>query len=270
LRKLCEWLKYLLEIVIIGVVLLDNKINILIPMAGRGARFLDKGFTTPKPFILINGKPMIRHVLEAFNVSKYKPCYIFVVREEYLSDATCVEHLENLKKDFDIKICVDKWIEGPAASAIAAHRHINNETPLLMSQCDEAISISIDDMMDDVVARSLDGILPVFQADGDRWGYVKTDADGLAVETAEKRQISRNATVGWFFFTKGKDFVSSILDVFAENNRVNNEFYVCPCYNHLIKENKRIGIMHTSENERFGLGTPEEVERYINKMAKIG
>jgi NDP-sugar pyrophosphorylase family protein len=39
-------------------------LNIVIPMAGAGSRFVDAGYTVPKPFIDVLGKPMIYHVLE--------------------------------------------------------------------------------------------------------------------------------------------------------------------------------------------------------------
>lgn len=39
-------------------------INIVIPMAGLGSRFAKEGYEKPKPFIDVNGKPMIVRVLE--------------------------------------------------------------------------------------------------------------------------------------------------------------------------------------------------------------
>ena len=38
--------------------------KIIIPMAGLGSRFTEQGYTDPKPFINVNGKPMIRRVVE--------------------------------------------------------------------------------------------------------------------------------------------------------------------------------------------------------------
>ena len=38
--------------------------NILIPMAGEGSRFVKEGYTFPKPLIDVSGKPMIQSVVE--------------------------------------------------------------------------------------------------------------------------------------------------------------------------------------------------------------
>jgi predicted HAD superfamily phosphohydrolase YqeG len=42
----------------------DNKLNVLIPMAGAGSRFAQAGYTFPKPLIDVKGKPMIQVVTE--------------------------------------------------------------------------------------------------------------------------------------------------------------------------------------------------------------
>jgi len=46
----------------------DNKMNVLIPMAGAGKRFFDAGYIFPKPLIEIDNKPMIQWVIESLNL----------------------------------------------------------------------------------------------------------------------------------------------------------------------------------------------------------
>ena len=45
--------------------------------------------------------------------------------------------------------------------------------------------------------------------------------------------------------------------------RTNNEFYVCPVYNEAIADGKKILPYHVKE--MWGLGTPEELDKYLNK-----
>ena len=40
----------------------DNKMNVLIPMAGAGKRFADAGYIFPKLLIEINNKPMKKNI----------------------------------------------------------------------------------------------------------------------------------------------------------------------------------------------------------------
>ena len=68
--------------------------------------------------------------------------------------------------------------------------------------------------------------------------FAKIDSKGLVVEVKEKEPISDIATVGIYMFKKGKFFVENALDMIVRNDRVNNEFYVCPVYNYLINNKK--------------------------------
>jgi NDP-sugar pyrophosphorylase family protein len=54
--------------------------NILIPMAGLGSRFADKGYSLPKPLIKFLGKPMIQHVVESLSLEGH---YIFLVQKAH-------------------------------------------------------------------------------------------------------------------------------------------------------------------------------------------
>jgi len=49
-----------------------------------------------------------------------------------------------------------------------------------------------------------------------------------------------------------------------KNIRTNNEFYVAPVYNELIQNGKK--ILHYPIAEMRGMGTPEDLQRFIEKM----
>jgi hypothetical protein len=51
----------------------------------------------------------------------------------------------------------------------------------------------------------------------------------------------------------------------AKNLRVNNEFYVAPCYNELIAEGAKVITVKTGveRNGMYGLGIPEDLEFFI-------
>ena len=59
----------------------DNKLNILIPMAGAGSRFEKAGYTFPKPLIDVNGEPMIKIVVDNLNIDGN---YIFIVQKNHI------------------------------------------------------------------------------------------------------------------------------------------------------------------------------------------
>ena len=61
-------------------------INIVIPMAGLGSRFVNAGYDKPKPFIDVKGVPMIVRVLE--NLKYPNARYIIIARKEHLVKET--------------------------------------------------------------------------------------------------------------------------------------------------------------------------------------
>ena len=88
----------------------------------------------------------------------------------------------------------------------------------------------------------------------------------MVIEVAEKNVISKNATVGVYYWKKGSDYVKYAKQMIKKNIRVNNEFYVCPVYNEAIKDKKKIAIEMVKK--MHGLGTPEDLNsflRYIDK-----
>jgi hypothetical protein len=95
---------------------------------------------------------------------------------------------------------------------------------------------------------------------------VKIDDNGIAMEVAEKNPISNKATVGFYYWKKGSDFVKYSENMIEKNTRVNNEFYVCPVFNEAVNDNKIIRTFQISE--MWGLGTPEDLNFYLENYEK--
>ena len=56
-----------------------NKPTLLIPMAGKGQRFVDEGYFMPKPLIMAGNKHIIDWAFESINLSEYGKI-IFIIR----------------------------------------------------------------------------------------------------------------------------------------------------------------------------------------------
>jgi UDP-N-acetylglucosamine diphosphorylase / glucose-1-phosphate thymidylyltransferase / UDP-N-acetylgalactosamine diphosphorylase / glucosamine-1-phosphate N-acetyltransferase / galactosamine-1-phosphate N-acetyltransferase len=237
-------------------------INIVIPMAGQGSRFVEAGYQKPKPFIDVNGKPMIVRVLE--NLSYPDARYILIARKEHMKkEAKLVKQIE---KQFNaIFIPIDKLTEGTVCTVLYARKYINNNQPLLIANSDQIVDIDISSFVDDCKDRKLDGSILTFidEFKDPKWSFAKIDENNFVTEVKEKEVISKYATVGIYLYSQGKDFLNASIDMIIENERVNNEFYTCPTYNHTIKEGKRIGIYNIDFIQMHGIGTPNDLNRYL-------
>jgi dTDP-glucose pyrophosphorylase len=237
-------------------------INVLIPMAGRGSRFSDAGYIKPKPFIDVNGKAMIVRVIENLKIKEAN--YILILRKEHLDKE--IDTVNFLKNNFNVQfVIIDKITEGAASTALFAHKIINKSIPLLIANSDQIVDINIQDFIDEAYIKGLDGSILTFKSDNPKWSYAKINKNELVLEVKEKEVISEFATVGIYLFKTGKLFVDSALDMIINNDRVNNEFYVCPTYNYAIKNGSKIGIYNIQPEAMHGTGTPEDLVKYLER-----
>jgi NDP-sugar pyrophosphorylase family protein len=238
--------------------------NIVIPMAGRGSRFLDEKdknpeYGKPKPLINIAGKTMIEWALASYPLTN-EDQLIFLVLKEHIDEHRIDENLMKIFGQSIKIIVVDKVTEGAACTALLAKAHINNDTPLLITDSDHYIDGRIH-FKEIVKHKEIDGMIPVFYANNSKWSYAAVDEDNYVQEVAEKVQISRTANIGAYYFSKGRDFVWAAEEMIEEDDRTNGEFYLAPTYNYLIRRGKKIRL----SRPRFvhGLGTPKDVEKFL-------
>jgi dTDP-glucose pyrophosphorylase len=232
-------------------------------MAGLGSRFAKDGYEKPKPFIDVAGKSMIARVIENLYIPKAN--YILIARKEHLEREKAL--VQQLSTSYNATfIGIDKVTEGTACTVLFARQYINNNTPLLIANSDQLVDSSNEDFVNDCLNRKLDGSILTFtdHEKNPKWSFARLNDQGLVVEVQEKKAISEFATVGIYLFTKGSDFVNGAIDMIINNDRVNNEFYTCPVYNYLVNDGKKIGTYNITFEQMHGLGTPEDLNKYLN------
>lgn len=244
-------------------------INIVIPMAGKGKRYTDKGYNLPKPLIDVLGKPMIVRVIENLTPSE-EHTFIFVVRQEHIEKYSIDKLLKKYAPNCII-IPITNNTEGQASSVLLAKEYINNEEPLMIANCDQYVDIDINDYLQFLIDKKADGLIMTLTAINPEWSYVKLNENGLVCETVEKEVVSEHATVGIFNFRRGKDYVYAAEKMIKKDIRVNGEFYVAPVYNELLCKGATIYPYDIGSvgNGMYGMGTPKELELLLEKYPSI-
>lgn len=237
----------------------DEKLNVLIPMAGAGSRFQQAGYTFPKPMIQVHDKPMIQVVVDNLGLEAN---YHFVVQKEHREQFNLDTFLNLISPGKCEVIEVDGLTEGAACTALMAKEFINNDNPLFFANSDQFVEWNPVEFMYNMQETNADGGIVTFKATHPKWSFAKVNDDGLVTEVAEKNPISDNATAGYYYWKHGSDFVKYAEQMIEKDIRVNNEFYVCPVYNQAIEDNKQVRVYNA--NAMWGLGTPEDLEYYIN------
>ena len=235
----------------------NEKLNILIPMAGAGSRFEQAGYTFPKPLIEVNSKPMIQVVVENLNIDAN---YIYVVQKSHREKYNLDTMLNLITPGCKI-VEVDELTEGAACTALLAKEYINSDSPLFFANSDQFVEWDSNEFMYKMQESNCDGGIVTFKATHPKWSFAKIDDNGFVTEVAEKNPISDNATVGYYYWKHGSDFVKYAEQMIERNIRVNNEFYVCPVFNQAIEDCKKIRIFESAK--MWGLGTPEDLKFYL-------
>lgn len=229
---------------------------LLIPMLGKGKRFLDSGVNIPKQLVKINNLTMIEVSMGCINLSDFN--LIFIVRKNHVDEFKIDEFLID-KFGRDIKIIShNEDTDGTVNTCLLAENYLDTN-PLLITTLDVFFEPKIHEIDFD---KTIDGSIIVFKSDNPSYSFSKIDDDGMVTETAEKNPISNLASVGLYYFKSGLDFVKYSKEMISKNIRTNNEFYICPLYNLLIDDGKKINTIMV--DVCHPLGTPDEIDLYLN------
>lgn len=234
---------------------MSRRVN-LIPMAGAGQRFVDAGFTVPKPLINVGGQPMIVHAARSLPACDE---WIFVCRAEHLRDSDIGSQLEEMFRPATV-ISVDHLTEGQACTCLLARDSLRPDDVLTIGACDNAMTWPAALYQRNFLAGDTDFAVwtfrhnPAVLQNPKMYGWVKTESDGSIAGVSVKVPISDqpmedHAVIGAFTFRRAADFIAACDDMIRANARVKNEFYVDQSINFALARGLR--------------GMPLEVDRYI-------
>lgn len=225
-------------------------VTVIIPAAGEGSRFVNAGYTLPKPLIEARGVPMIHLVAQMFHADRR----IVVCQQEHQAQIQAASKSE--------VIPIAKLTEGAALSVLCAEALVGDDSPVVVVNSDNIIlGNDIDIFLAKAQGEGVDGSILTFKVDSGPWSYARTRGDRV-VQVAEKNPISDNATAGVYYFKSWRILRTAVCRMIAANDRFNGEFYLAPSYNYMIGAGMTVSNFTTKKQNFVSLGTPEDLERY--------
>jgi len=234
--------------------------KIVIPMAGEGSRFMNAGYSFPKPLIDVEGKPMIQRVVE--NLS-FDADFIFLVRKEHLDQYQIEGLLDVVTAGRYEIVVVDKLTQGAACTVLLAKDYINSGEALMIANSDQIMEYSPENFSLLTMLTEHKDYIWTFNATNPKWSFAKTNTSGRIVKVAEKNPISDIATCGIYYWERGREFVTFAEEMIKRDLRVNGEFYTCPVYNVAIERGREVYPFYV--DKMWGIGTPEDLNAYLNR-----
>jgi dTDP-glucose pyrophosphorylase len=236
----------------------------IVPMAGRGSRFVKEGYKIPKYMIKVKNKTLFEYSLESLPLEiADKIIFICLEEHEKFGVSSFIREKTNHKTIEIIKL--DEVTQGQAETVLKCKDSLSMDDEILIYNIDTAFhSKSLKNiLLDDNLKK--DGVLGAFidNTPDDKWSFAMLDAKNNVLKTTEKEKISNYALTGLYHFTKAKDFFDTAKKWIENDRKIREEYYIAPMYNDLIKSNKQYTL---DICECFiPLGTPKEVKDFESK-----
>ena len=240
-------------------------IHIIMPMAGEGSRFINEGWSTPKPLITLHGKTLFQRAIGSIAIEGVPLKYSFIVRNEHIEKYSIDKQIWALLPEANI-FSVLKTTRGAVETCLLAKSAIDSDDAIIVMDCDlEFRSKDFNKAITEILSKPVDningGLLVSFDANEPRYSYAEIDENNVVLRTAEKEVISNHALCGAYFFSKADSFLYAANKLLNEVNFNKPEFYVSLLYNYLIQRGETIKLVKL--DEYFSYGTPEELKQYV-------
>ncbi len=239
---------------------------IIIPMSGIGKRFIEAGYTDPKPLIKVDEKPIIEHVTNLFPGEHN---FIFICNQEHLQTTAMYDILQKIAPTGTI-VGIPKHKKGPVYAVSQIMDLIDNNEEVIVNYCDFSMAWDYDDFLRTTRARNADGAIPSYRGfhphmlHDPNYAFIKDEAEWL-LEIKEKAPFTDNkmneyASTGTYYFKRGtliKKYFSELMDL---DVNVNGEYYVSLVYNLLKRDGLNVSVYPIEHMLQWG--TPSDLAEY--------
>jgi len=242
-----------------------NNITLIIPMSGIGKRFIDEGYTEPKPLINVDGLPIIEHVINLFpNISDT----IFICNETHLNFTNMRQVLNKICPTGKIIEVPDGIKKGPVYAVSKIFESIDDDKEIIVSYCDYGTVWDFNSFLKE--KNNYDGLIPSYigfhphMLGSDNYAFCKLE-NGYVTEIKEKEPFTNNkmneyASNGTYYFKSGKILKKYFQELIDLDVNLNGEFYVSLVYNLMIRDGLKVGVFEIEKMLQWG--TPYDLEVY--------
>ncbi len=243
--------------------------KIIIPMTGYGSRFVAAGYKELKPFIVVQGRPILSWIVNDMYSSESN--FLFVCRKQHL------EENKNMRKKL-LEICptaticeIDDWEKkGPVNDVLRASEYIDDTEECIINYCDFYQVWDYMNFKEELKVRQCDGCIPTYtgyhphlQIEKNVYASCKVDDNENLVEIREKFSFEKDKTKtrhssGVYYFRTGYLLKKYCRKLVEANDTLNGEFYASLPYNYMVRDGLTVWV--PANIEYFcQWGTPEDL-----------
>lgn len=241
------------------------KLQVVMPMAGRGQRYRDAGYKVPKPLILVDGKPMFLRALDSIKDVDFD--LYLIIREDTDLEYDLGTQIKKSYPSATVKV-LDFETRGATESVMSIGNKLDFNAPLLILDCDLFFeSPEYLELMDMGGEMPYDGLLLTFSSSDPRYSYVISTL-GIAKQVKEKVVISNRALIGAYYWRVAFNFLEIAREFLAVGvTDTDKELYISYTFQRGIDSGLSFRVV---EGKFESFGTPEELANYNKKIELAG
>ena len=232
--------------------------TVLITMAGMGSRFSNEGYSVPKHKVIAKGRTLFEwSILSLSNFFAQE--FVFATLEGEDEEWLVKHALEIGIKSCKI-ISRRELSTGQAETAYDVVSSLNPSEPLWIYNIDTYVAQGM--LPSDMDAFA--GCIPVFTSVDPGMSFVRYDGQGQVDAIAEKRVISKWATVGMYGFESIGSFCE-VSEAAYKNEfitAIKGERYIAPMYDFMLRRGDRLSAPKLNSEYVHILGTPAQLLRF--------
>jgi len=240
--------------------------QIVIPMSGEGRRFLDAGYLTPKPLIVVDDKSIIEHIVGLFPGESR---FTFICNRDHLAQTGMQTLLRSIAPGCEV-VSISPHKKGPVFAVAQAFDRIDDDEEVIVNYCDFSKHWDYGDFLKHTRSRNADGAVCAYRGfhphmlGSTNYAFMR-EKDQWMLEIKEKEPFTTNrmqefASDGTYYFKKGAYVKKYFLQLMEKNIHINGEYYVSLVYNLLREDNLRVSIYEIQHMLQWG--TPGDLDEY--------
>ena len=250
--------------------------KIIIPMTGYGSRFVAAGYRELKPFIRVEGKPIIQWIVDGMFPGETD--ILFVCRKEHLDTIPDMrDRLMAIAPTAHI-YAIDDWIKkGPVYDVLRASAAIEDTEPCIINYCDFYMSWDWETMKRRILERRCAGCAPCYTGfhphlliEKNEYASCLTDTEDNLIEIREKYSFEPDKTKakhspGLYYFRTGallKKYCQKLVD---SGQELKGEYYASMPYNFMVQDGLKVWVP-TDIDYFCQWGTPEDMQESVYWM----
>ena len=235
--------------------------SLVMPMAGRGSRFMREGIVEPKPLIDLHGRPFFWWAVES--VRRMLPIeeMVFVVLQEHIVRWKIDQCIQKFYPSASI-VALPDVTSGSAETAALGVAELKASLPLIVNDCDHAFEASGLPGAAEQLSRRCDGMLMTFRSESPNYSFVRLGPAGEITGTIEKVAASPFAIAGCYLFRSPALFRAQYLAYLRTCPYA--ELFISGMYDQMLRDKLRVGKVVLDEH--FAFGTPEEFAAVTPRM----